>query len=358
MIVILRQPSCKPGVCPPTLRSTTPYQPRREASGVRVLVIGGTAFLSRAVAEIALARGHEVVCLTRGTSGDPPPGATHVRVDWSVPDPDPQLRGTFDAVIDVARRPYRGVRLLTDRMYDRAGHWTFVSTCLVYRDRSTPGATTDAELIAPDGGGPYAPSKLASEQAVRLRFGTRALIVRPGLIAGWGDPSDRFGYWPERLARGGTVLAPGRPEDLIQWIDVRDLAEWLVESAERRRSGTFDAVGTPVGIGSALGSMAAALDVPSELVWVPQEFLHSAGVVPWSGQDSLPLWVRRPDDAGLMARDPLPTLNNGLRLRALADTARAALAWERALGSHRERKSGLSPARERAVLDLWRAGAR
>ncbi|GLZ12653.1 reductase [Actinomadura sp. NBRC 104425] len=322
---------------------------------MRVLVTGGTAFLSRAVAETAIARGHRVVCLTRGASGPPPPGATHVRADWTLPDPGPPPDGTFDAVIDVARRPARHVRLLAERMRDRVGHWTFVSSCLVYRDRSTPGATTDAELVEPAETGPFPQAKRAAEEAVARLFGPRALIVRPGLIVGREDRSDRFGYWPARIARGGTVLAPGEPGDLVQWIDVADLAEWLVRCAEQRRSGVFDAVGTPVGFGAMLDGMVAALGARCDVVWVPQDFLLAAGVAPWSGPCSLPLWVRRPEEAGLLSRDPRPAAQAGLSCRPLAETVRACLDWERSLGPERERRAGLDPATERAVLDRWRA---
>jgi len=321
---------------------------------MRILVTGGTAFLSRAVAEAAVHRGHAVVCVARGSSGQPPAGAALAEVDWTQPQWPTLLAGiTADAVIDVAYRNQDQVCRLVDAVGPNVPYWLFVSTCLVYRDRTMPGQRADAAVIDADEGELFPHVKRASEAIVVRRFPRSALIVRPGLITGPGDRSDRFGYWPARLAQGGHVLAPGVPSDVIQWIDVRDLAQWLVESAEHRRTGVIDAVGHPMRLGDALCGMATAVGSDARLVWVPQEFLLSVGVTPWSGRRSLPLWVRRPEEAGLLARDPSPALACGLRLRGLANTALAALDWERRLGVLRARKAGLTPEEERMVLHAW-----
>lgn len=322
---------------------------------MRILVTGGTVFLSHAVAEAAAGRGHAVICAARGTSGQPPAGTTLVEVDWTRPGGFSPLVGmTADVVIDVAYRDRDQVRALAEAIGSHVGHWIFVSTCLVYRDRATPGQRADAPVIEADETGALYPAvKRASEEIVMRRFPRNALIVRPGLIVGPGDRSDRFGYWPARLAQGGLVLAPGVPGDVIQWIDVRDLAQWLVQSAEQHRTGIVDAVGQPMRFGDALSTMALAVGSNARLMWTPQEFLLSVGVMPWSGRCSLPLWVRRPEEAGLLARDPAPALAEGLRLRGLTDTALAALDWERRLGLARRRKAGLTPDDECMVLHHW-----
>lgn len=325
---------------------------------MRILVTGGTVFLSRAVAEAAVSRGHAVVCAARGASGPQPAGAALLRVDWECPYDLSRLAGmSFDAVIDVAHRGQRHVRQLADAIGPGAGHWVFVSSCLVYRDRATPGQRPGAPVVdaaASDAGQRFAQVKLASEEIIARRFPHRALIVRPGLIAGPGDVSDRFGYWPARLDRGGIALAPGSPGDLVQWIDVRDLANWLVRSAESRRSGIIDAVGQPRPIGDVLAGIAAAVGRGVRLTWIPQQFLLRCGVRPWSGKCSIPLWVRRPEETGLLTRDPAPLFDSGFHPRDLSDTACAALEWERVLGTSRARKAGLTPDEERRVLNLWR----
>lgn len=199
---------------------------------MRILVLGGSVFLSRTVAQLALQRGYEVTCACRGESGPLPEGVRHIRLDRDDPDGFAALSGErFDVVVDVARLPTQ-VRRALAALSDNAAHWTFVSTCSVYADDATPGQRADtAPLLTPaapdaDETDPelYGPLKVACENLVTEFRGKDAFVVRSGLIAGPHDPSDRFSYWPLRLARGGEILAPGTPEDLIQVVDVRDLA--------------------------------------------------------------------------------------------------------------------------------------
>ena len=213
-------------------------------------MLGGSVFLSRAVAEEALRRGHEVTCACRGTSGSVPERARHVAADRSAGLPD-ELDDAYDAVVDVARHP-SWVRAAVGRF--PSAHWVFVSTINVYADDATPGGgpgtlplrePVHEDVDLREDPEAYGPMKVACEQAVRDGAGS-ATVVRPGLIVGPGDPSGRFAYWPARLADTADhpeVLVPGSADDPVQVIDVRDLAAWLVTLAEQRRTGTFDGTG-------------------------------------------------------------------------------------------------------------------
>ena len=327
---------------------------------MRLLVLGGTAFVSHAVATEAITRGHEVTCVARGVTGTVPDGATLVRVDRDAPDGLAPLAGaSFDAVVDVASISYPWVAEALALLGDKAGHWTFVSTCNVYADHSTLGQGPDAELLPPlrEGGRDegvvdpdrYGSIKVASENAVRDAVGDRAFIVRPGLITGPNDESDRFGYWPARFARGGRVLVPDTADQPVQHVDVRDLAAWIVTAAETGQTGTYDGIGPAGPLLELLRGIAAEVGVEAELVPVAPETLTAAEVGYWGGPKSLPLWLPK-THWGLSARDAGPSLDAGLRPRPLADTVRAALETERRLGLDRERKAGLSAAEEAEVL--------
>jgi 2'-hydroxyisoflavone reductase len=327
----------------------------------RWLVLGGTRFLSRTVAATAVERGHEVVCVARGVSGPVPDRAKLLAVDRDAPDALDPLRGErFDAVVDVATMSYPWVRAAVDALAADAAHWTFVSTINVYADSATPGQGVDAPLLAPresaDADAPegdpdaYGAVKVASEDAVRAAVGDRALIVRAGLICGPGDGSDRFGYWPNRFARGGRAVVPDSPDQPAQIVDVRDLAEWIVRSGEERVTGTFDGSGPRSTLRAVLDEIADAVGAPDlEHVAVAPEALAAAGVQPWSGPRSLPLWLPE-SHWGIAARDTAPAAAAGLRCRPIADTARAALAHERTLDPTRGRRAGLAAAEESDLL--------
>ncbi|HEY0950013.1 NAD-dependent epimerase/dehydratase family protein [Nocardioides sp.] len=328
---------------------------------MKLLVLGGSVFLSRAVAAEAVRRGHDVTCANRGTSGSVPAGAEPVVWDRGDPVPAGLAAAPYDAVVDVARRP-SWVRAAVAAWAD--AHWVFVSTVNVYADESTPGGrpgtlplrdpiTEDVDLAQdPEA---YGPMKVACEQVVRDGAGSWT-VIRPGPIVGPGDPTGRFTYWPARMARAGSdreVLAPGRPEDRTQVIDVRDLAAWIVTAAEERTGGDYDGVGEVLAMRAVLEAVAAGCGADVDLTWVPQEFLTEQGVAPWSGPDSLPLWLPRPDYDGMCAHDPEPSYAAGLALRPLAETARDTLAWLRATPD--AAVTGMSGAREAEVLAAWRA---
>lgn len=321
---------------------------------MRLLVLGGTQFLSRAVAAEAASRGHEVVCANRGQSGTVPPGVTTVRWDRDEPVPEQLTDGEpYDAVVDVSRTPSH-VRRALAAVPD--AHWVFVSTISVYADDADPagpGAGALKDAIAEDldpmaSVENYGGMKVACEQLV-LDAVPDAAVVRPGLIVGPGDPSGRFAYWARRAAATGEVLAPGDPADLVQVIDVRDLAAWIVTLAEDRSGGTYDAVGPAQPIADLL---AEALP-DADLVWVDQDFLEAEGVEPWSGPESVPLWLPRPAYDGMLAHDAAPGLAAGLEPRPVDATTRDTRAWLEA--DPAARITGITTEREADLLARWRA---
>lgn len=328
---------------------------------MRVLVLGGTVFVGHALAAEAVGRGHEVTCAARGESGHLPAGATLVRVDRDDETGLAPLAGErFDAVIDVARISFPWVRRALAALAPTTRHWTFVSTISVYADHTTIGQRPGAPVLPPleeqvgtdePVGDPdrYGAIKVASENAVRDAMGERAFVVRPGLITGEGDPTDRFGYWPARMARGGRVVVPDTPDQLVQYIDVRDFARWVLDAAEQGLAGTYDAIGQPGPLLDLLAGIADTVGAEVDLVPIAPAALEAAGVEPWSGRRSLPLWLPE-THRGMAAHDPTPCLAAGLRPRPLPDAVSGALAHERALGLDRVRRAGLSPAEEADIL--------
>lgn len=326
---------------------------------MRLLILGGTAFLGRAVARAALAAGHDVTCAARGLSGDPVAGTRFVRVDRDDPAGLADLTGEFDAMVDLTRRPDH-VRHAVRALADRVDHVTFVSTVSVYSDTATSGQRADTAAVLPPasangedptrGADGYGRCKVSCERLYLDGFGAEhVFICRAGLIVGPEDPSGRFAYWVRRAARGGEVLVPGTPDDSVQFVDVRDLAEWIVDSAGRR-TGVFDGVAAPISRRDFLAGVFAA---DAEFCYVSQDFLLAHEVAPWSGPRSLPLWVPVPEYAGFMNRDVRPALAAGLRTRPLAETARDTAAWLAAGGAGNE--VGLTEAEEADLLKRWRA---
>ena len=273
---------------------------------MRLLVLGGTVFQSRAVAAEALARGHEVTCAARGTSGSVPEGARLVSVERTQPLPE---LGEFDAVVDVARHP-SWVRNAVAAYPD--AHWVFVSTINVYADDATPGGSPgtlplveaiEEDVDLKEKPEAYGPMKVACERAV-LDGAASAMVIRPGLIVGPEDPTGRFSYWPRRLALSRTdgaseVLAPGDPADVMQVVDARDLAAWAVTACEQRTTGVYDGVGPAMPLSDLLAQCAEGVSSDVTWTWVDQEFLQEQEVEPWMGPGcdpavAPPPGVRRP----------------------------------------------------------------
>lgn len=325
---------------------------------MRVLILGGSQFLGRAIASHACATGHDVTCAARGLAGPIAAGARFVRIDRDLADGLAPLAGkTFDAVVDVSRHPGQ-VRNAVAALKRPGVHWTFVSTISVYADNRIPGQRADtAPMREPSSAeieqstdAIYGAAKVACEQAV----GNDSFICRAGLIAGPEDPTGRFAYWPARLARGGEVLAPGSPEDAVQFIDVRDLAQWIVHAAEIRLTGTYDGIGPVRTRGEFLAECASALNPSCTFTWVDRAFLEAHDVRRWAGPRSLPMWLPLPDFAGFLTRDTSPARAAGLISRPVAVTAHDTLRW---LNASNGPVIGLAADEERDVLAAWHAQA-
>jgi 2'-hydroxyisoflavone reductase len=326
----------------------------------RILVLGGTSWLGGAVARVAVDRGHEVTCLARGQSGGAPDGVRWVRADrWQPGAYDDVADVAWDTVVDVSRQPEQVRSALSD-LAERTRHWIYVSSCSVYRDDSVPDGDESAALHEPWSGTgtasdeEYAQAKVSCETACRGAVPEdRLLVARAGLIGGYGDLSDRLGYWTARMARAvpprETVLVP--PTDApVQVVDVEDLSAWLVACAEVGTSGTYNVTGDVVSLGDLLRLSADVTGRHPTYAEADQEFLEEQKVQPWSGDDSLPLWLPMPQYAGFMSRRNDAAKAVGLRLRPLRETLAAALAWETELGLDRDRRAGLAPTRESEVL--------
>lgn len=331
---------------------------------MRILILGGTAFLSAEIARQAVADGHSVTCLARGSTAAPPAGAHWITADRSEGVAAySEAEKEWDAVIEVARDPQHAGAAL-ESLGDRAAHWTFVSSCSVYADHSVPGGSEDARLLDPlPDGTPFSPevygeAKSAIE-ALTLRM-RPAHLCRAGLISGPGDGTDRYGYWPARFARAaagrnGPVLVPDIPDAATQIIDVRDLAAWILYAAGQGITEPLNAVGAVVPFREYIDE-SQRLTGATDTVNASEEWLISEGVAPWAGRDSLPLWLP-PEHEGFCARSNSAAVARGLTLRPWQDTLRDTLEDERSRGLDRERKAGLSPATERRlVASLLAAG--
>ena len=335
---------------------------------MRILILGGTRFLSREAARQAVARGHDVTCLARGESGPPVTGAAFVQADREAGSSAYEgLDGDWDAAIEFARKPQQVQEALTV-LAGRIAYWSLVSTASVYASHDTPGDDENAALVPalkPAGGvfpdpadNEYGAGKVACEELVRDLGPAEVLVTRPGLIAGPEDESDRFGYWPARVAQERSpVLIPDMAETMTQTIDVRDLAEWLITGAEDSRTGIYNTMGPAVPFGELLALSTAAAGYHGSFRTADPQWLHEQGVAYWAGNESLPLWM--PDGyEGFSTRSTAAAVAAGLQLRPVEHTVRDVLADEEARGLHRERKSGLSAARETSLLAaLDEAGA-
>jgi 2'-hydroxyisoflavone reductase len=296
-----------------------------EATPLRVLVIGGTRFVGRAVVAAALARSHEVTLFNRGqTNPDLFPSVEKLRGDRSR-DLSSLTGRSWDAVIDVAAYAPAVVELAVRQLEAQTIHYLFVSSVSVYADQSVP-QFEDAPLAVltdPDdrSDGSYGARKAACEAIVRSAFAERATIVRPGMIVGPHDSTDRFSYWPRRIAEGGRVLAPGHPNDPVQFIDVRDLGAFIVHLVETGSGGVFNATGHAIAMSTFVDLCREVTGGVAEPVWVPTETLLAAGLDPWMG---VPMWIAAP---GWEAANQVPidrALRAGLILRPVADTIAAA----------------------------------
>ncbi|HYW29643.1 MAG TPA: NAD-dependent epimerase/dehydratase family protein [Gaiellales bacterium] len=326
---------------------------------MKLLVIGGTAFLGRHISEQALARGVELTLFHRGqTNPGLFPEAEHVLGDRDG-GLEPLRGRRFDAVIDTSGYVPRVVRESAQLLEPSVGHYTFISTVSVYDGNGGAGTEVDGpvgtiadESVEEITEESYGPLKALCERAVEETYGPdRSLVIRPGLIVGPDDPTDRFTYWPARVAEGGRVLAPGSPSTETQIIDVRDLAGWTLDATERRLTGRFNAVGPerPLTFGHLLDRCVAVSGSDAEIVWVPSAELIARGVEIWT---DLPLWLGEDPELAWMDRvDRAPAMAAGLTYRPLDDTIAETLAWHRATTGLPSRAGfRMTPERESELL--------
>lgn len=331
---------------------------------MKLLVLGGTVFLGRHLVEAALARGHTITLFNRGQHPEvfPDVEQLHGNRDGDLA----ALQGRrWDAAIDTSGFVPRLVQDSAEILADAVGHYTFISSISVYADFSTPdmdesaqvGKLTD-ETIEEVNGDTYGPLKALCEQAAERSMPGQVLVIRPGLIVGPHDPTDRFTYWPHRVAQGGEVLAPGRPERSIQLIDVRDLVEWTLRMVEAGQTGIYHATGPdhPLSMQHLLETCKASNGSDARFTWVEESCLLEAGAGPWM---ELPLWIPESDasSAGFMRANCGKAIAAGLTFRALAETVRDTLAWDANRPAERDWKAGLKPEREQHFLKVCQSQA-
>lgn len=318
----------------------------------RTLILGGTAWLGREIAEQLVARGEDVTCLARGESGAVPSGVTFVRSDRRVPGAYESVKGRdWNDVIELAYEADLVAGAL-EALADNTQHWTLVSSVSVYARNSEPGADEDAALVEPTDLENYAHAKVAAERATAEAIGDRLLIARPGLIAGPGDTSDRFSYWVSRLALAPRepVLVPEVHDRAVQFIDVRDLAEWLIDAGHRGLTGVYNAVGSEREFSTVLLAAAQVAGYAGDLISANDDWLAAHNVNYWAGLHSLPLWLPR-SDAGFARRSRSRYITAGGTERSLTQTLEDVLVDERTRGLDRERRSGLTREEEHGLLD-------
>jgi 2'-hydroxyisoflavone reductase len=338
---------------------------------MRLLILGGTGFIGPHQVRYALARGHHVTIFNRGHQKEAWPGP----VDELAGDRNGDLNALegrdWDVCIDNPTTLPAWVRDAAGVLKGHVRRYVFISTISVYAANDEPADET-APLAAYKGDDPmaettkslnanrrlYGSLKALSEREALAHYGeAAATIIRPSLIVGPGDETDRFTYWPVRLARGGEILAPGDGSDPVQFIDARDLAEWTVRMAEERITGVFNAggPGRPITMQQMLTETAQGVEVNPKIVWAPAPFLKANQVSPWG---DMPVWIPGQGETfGFHRRDIRRAIAAGLTYRPLPLTAHDTLAWFRTLPSERQSKvrAGLTPEREAELLAKLRA---
>jgi len=339
------------------------------AEPLRILILGGTRFIGPHQVKYLLDRGHRVSTFTRGRTDPPFHHDYFERVEQLNGDRDDDLgaleTGEWDAVIDNSASVPRWVRESAGLLAGRARRYLFVSSISAYASFDRPGMTEAAPVAQLEDptveevtGATYGGMKALCEQAARDAFGDNAIIVRPGLIIGPGDNTDRWTYWPVRIDRGGEVLAPNSAADPIQNIDARDLSEWIVRLVEEPgHGGTYNATSPAYTFGEMLDGVKGALGSDATFTWVSTEFMAEHGIAPWGHMTN---WVPpEGESAGMLQVSVDAAVAHGLTFRPLADTARDTLEWWNTLPEDRRASplAGLPAEREAEVLAAWHARA-
>lgn len=328
---------------------------------LHLLILGGAQFVGRHLTQTALAQGHTVTLFNRGkTNPHLFPDVERLIGDRVAGDLAALHGRTWDAVIDTCGYVPRVVRQAAGLLADQVDHYTFISSLSVYRDATTPHqdetaplATLADETTEEINGETYGGLKALCERAAADTLPGRSLIIRPGLIVGPHDPTDRFTYWPARLGRGGPFLAPGDPAAPVQFIDVRDLVEWTLHLVEHSITGVFNATGPAdrLTFGDFLTSCQKVTGGDATPVWVDEAFLLEQNVAPYT---ELPLWVPAAY-AGFNTCRFQRALHAGLTHRPLTVTIQDTLAWQTARPADHTWRAGLTTARESELLGHWRA---
>jgi 2'-hydroxyisoflavone reductase len=345
----------------------------RAAKPRRILILGGTGFTGPFQVRYALSRGHQVTVFNRGKTH---PGELPKEAEQLIGDRNGQLDALkgrkWDVVIDNPTTLPVWVRDAAQILKGNVDRYVFISTISVYSDNSKPGMDETGPLAKYEGAdamketsatlrasnfGLYGPLKVMSEREAEKWFPGKTLIIRPGLIVGPGDESDRFSYWPVRIERGGEILAPGNPTDPVQFIDARDLAEWTIRMVEQGTTGIFNATGPKqkLTMGGMLDGIKAVANPQARFTWVNAEFLAAQKVSPWG---DMPVWVPPVgESAGFAEVSIKRALDKGLTFRPLSDTTRATLDWFKKQTPERQAKlrAGIKPEREKEVLAAWHA---
>jgi 2'-hydroxyisoflavone reductase len=342
------------------------------AKPLSILILGGTGFQGPQQVRYALSRGHKVTVFNRGKTH---PGELPREAEQLIGDRNGQLDAlkgrTWDVVIDNPTTLPVWVRDAAQILKGNVDRYVFISTISVYSDNSKPGMDETgpvAKYTGPDAmketqatvrSNPrlYGPLKVQSEAEAEKWFPGKALIIRPGLIVGPADETDRFTYWPVRVDRGGEVMAPGEPSDTVQFIDARDLAEWTIRMVEQGTTGIFNATGpkSPLTMSEMLEGIKKATKSNAKFTWVNADFLATHNVRPWS---DMPVWVApRGDQTGFTKISVKKAVSKGLTFRSVGDTTQATLEWFRKQTAERQAtlRSGIKPEREKEVLTLWHA---
>ena len=325
----------------------------------RLLILGGTGFVGRHITEAALDAGHDVTVFNRGqTNADLFPNADRRTGDRGTGDYSSLAEGEWDGVVDVNAYTRRAVREAMAALEGRVGHYTFISTVSVYEHGPSTGepVTEDGPLSSVDDpdaeavtNETYGGLKVVCEQSVRGAFPGRSTVIRPGIVAGPWDPTDRFTWWVRRAARGGEVLLPNRPDQPVQAVHARDQADFVVKATVEGIDGVFNSVGPQSTLAELLAACATAAGATVEPVWADEAFV-AEHAIPY------PLYV--PSEAkidNIFEASSAAAEANGFRNRPLVDTAADTLAWDRERDQSVMGPGTLSPDREAELLALWRS---